>query len=188
VQNYRVSYAEKLCPAADISKQISTAGKEASGTGNMKLMLNGAPTFGTLDGANVEIANESGRENNFIFGLEVEDIEKLGKNYNPKDYYEKNPRLKRVVDTLVDGTFDDGGTGDFEDLFDSLLEEGDQYYLLADFDSFKETEDKVFKAYKNKKEWARKCFLNTCNAGIFSSDRTILEYAREIWIVERKSL
>ncbi|MBD7911830.1 MULTISPECIES: glycogen/starch/alpha-glucan phosphorylase [Clostridium] len=188
VQNYRVSYAEKLCPAADISKQISTAGKEASGTGNMKLMLNGAPTFGTLDGANVEIVNESGRENNFIFGLEVEDIEELGKNYNPKDYYEKNPSLKRVVDALVDGTFDDGGSGDFEDLFDSLLEEGDQYYLLADFQSFKETEDKVFEAYKDKEEWAKKCFLNTCNAGIFSSDRTILEYAREIWMVERKSL
>ncbi|MDS0526948.1 glycogen/starch/alpha-glucan phosphorylase [Clostridium sp. SHJSY1] len=188
VQNYRVSYAEKLCPAADISKQISTAGKEASGTGNMKLMLNGAPTFGTLDGANVEIVNESGEENNFIFGLKVQDIENLKEDYNPKDYYEKNLSLKKVLDTLVDGTFNDGGTGDFEDLFDSLLEEGDQYYILADFESFKETEDKVFEAYKNKEKWAKKCFLNTCNAGIFSSDRTILEYAKDIWNIERKSL
>ena len=188
VQNYRVSYAEKLCPAADISKQISTAGKEASGTGNMKLMLNGAPTFGTLDGANVEIVQESGEENNFIFGLKVEDIEKIGNSYNPKEYYEKDASLKRVLDTLVDGTFDDGGTGDFEDLFDSLLEEGDQYFLLADFASFKEIEDKVFEAYKDKEEWAKKCFLNTCNAGIFSSDRTILQYASEIWGVERTVL
>ena len=188
VQNYRVSYAEKLCPAADISKQISTAGKEASGTGNMKLMLNGAPTFGTLDGANVEIVHESGEENNFIFGLKVEEIEELSKNYNPKEYYKNDASLRRVLDTLVDGTFDDGGTGDFEDLFASLLDEGDRYYLLADFQSFKETEDKVFEAYKDKDRWARMCFLNTCNAGIFSSDRTILQYAEEIWHVKRKQL
>ena len=188
VQNYRVSYAEKLCPAADISKQISTAGKEASGTGNMKLMLNGAPTFGTLDGANVEIVHESGEENNFIFGLKVEEIEELSKNYNPKEYYKNDASLRRVLDTLVDGTFDDGGTGDFEDLFASLLDEGDRYYLLADFQSFKETEDKVFEAYKDKDRWARMCFLNTCNAGIFSSDRTILQYAEEIWHVKRTQL
>ena len=188
VQNYRVSYAEKLCPAADISKQISTAGKEASGTGNMKLMLNGAPTFGTLDGANVEIVHESGEENNFIFGLKVEEIEELSKNYNPKEYYKNDASLRRVLDTLVDGTFDDGGTGDFEDLFASLLDEGDRYYLLADFQSFKETEDKVFEVYKDKDRWARMCFLNTCNAGIFSSDRTILQYAEEIWHVKRKQL
>ena len=188
VQNYRVSYAEKLCPAADISKQISTAGKEASGTGNMKLMLNGAPTFGTLDGANVEIVHESGEENNFIFGLKVEEIEELSKNYNPKEYYKNDASLRRVLDTLVDGTFDDGGTGDFEDLFASLLDEGDRYYLLADFQSFKETEDKVFEAYKDKDRWARMCFLNTCNAGIFSSDRTILQYAEEIWNVGRTVL
>ena len=188
VQNYRVSYAEKLCPAADISKQISTAGKEASGTGNMKLMLNGAPTFGTLDGANVEIVHESGEENNFIFGLKVEEIEELSKNYNPKEYYKNDASLRRVLDTLVDGTFDDGGTGDFEDLFASLLDEGDRYYLLADFHSFKETEDKVFEAYKDKDRWARMCFLNTCNAGIFSSDRTILQYAEEIWHVKRTQL
>ena len=188
VENYRVSYAEKLCPAADVSKQISTAGKEASGTGNMKLMLNGAPTFGTLDGANVEIVKESGEENNFIFGLKVEEIEELKDNYCSRDYYNKNADLRRVVDTLVDGTFDDGGTGEFEDLFNSLVDENDQYYILADFHSFNETEDKVFEAYKDKYGWARKAFMNTCNAGKFSSDRTILQYAEEIWNVNRTVL
>lgn len=185
VENYRVSYAEKLFPAADISKQISTAGKEASGTGNMKFMLNGAPTFGTLDGANVEIVRESGDENNFIFGLEVEDIERLKENYDAKTYYKEDPSIKRVIDSLIDGTFDDGGTGDFIDLYNSLMREGDQYFLLADFESFKEAEDKVFEAYKDKKAWARKAFMNICNAGIFSSDRTILQYAEEIWSVKR---
>lgn len=188
VENYRVSYAEKLCPAADVSKQISTAGKEASGTGNMKLMLNGAPTFGTLDGANVEIVNESGDENNFIFGLKVEEIEKMKDSYNSKEYYDKNPALRRVVDTLVDGTFDDGGTGEFEDLFNSLIDENDQYFILADFQSFKDTEDKVFEAYKDQYGWGRKAFLNMCNAGKFSSDRTILQYAEEIWKVDRNIL
>jgi starch phosphorylase len=185
VKNYRVSYGEKLFPAADLSKQISTAGKEASGTGNMKFMLNGAPTFGTLDGANVEIVRESGDENNFIFGLEVEDIEKLKGEYDAKSYYKENPSIKRVMDSLIDGTFDDGGTGDFIDLYNSLMREGDQYFLLADFESFKKAEDKVFEAYKDKKGWAKKSFMNICNAGIFSSDRTILQYAKEIWSVNR---
>lgn len=185
VENYRVSYAEKLFPAADLSKQISTAGKEASGTGNMKFMLNGAPTFGTLDGANVEIVRESGDENNFIFGLEVEDIEKLKGEYDAKLYYKENPSIKRVMDSLIDGTFDDGGTGDFIDLYNSIIREGDQYFLLADFESFKDAEEKVFESYKDKKGWARKSFMNICNAGIFSSDRTILQYAKEIWSVNR---
>ena len=185
VENYRVSYAEKLFPAADLSKQISTAGKEASGTGNMKFMLNGAPTFGTLDGANVEIVRESGEENNFIFGLKVEDIQEIQGKYKAKSYYESDASIKRVMDTLVDGTLSDGGTGDFDDLFDSLMKEGDQYFLLADFESFKKTEDEVFNAYKDKMAWAKKCFLNVCNAGTFSSDRTILQYANEIWNVKR---
>ena len=185
VQNYRVSYAEKLFPAADVSKQISTAGKEASGTGNMKFMLNGAPTFGTMDGANVEIVRESGEENNFIFGLTVEEIEKLNGKYDSMEYYENNPSIKRVLDSLIDGTFDDSNTGLFEDLYNSLIEEGDGYFLLADFEGFKLAEDKVFEAYKDKKRWAKICFENTCNAGIFSSDRTILEYAKDIWNVKR---
>ncbi|MEG0238332.1 MAG: glycogen/starch/alpha-glucan phosphorylase [Clostridium sp.] len=185
VENYRVSYAEKLFPAADVSKQISTAGKEASGTGNMKFMLNGAPTFGTMDGANVEIVNASGDENNFIFGLTVEEIEKLKGNYNSQNYYYNNVGLKRVVDSLIDGTFDDSNTGLFRDLYNSLVEEGDQYFLLADFESFKEEEDKVFKAYSDKMGWAKKAFLNVCNSGTFSSDRTILEYAKDIWNIKK---
>ncbi|MGL4572593.1 MAG: glycogen/starch/alpha-glucan phosphorylase [Clostridium sp.] len=185
VENYRVSYAEKLFPAADVSKQISTAGKEASGTGNMKFMLNGAPTFGTMDGANVEIVNASGDENNFIFGLTVEEIEKLKGNYNSQNYYYNNVGLKRVVDSLIDGTFDDSNTGLFRDLYNSLVEEGDQYFLLADFESFKEEEDKVFRAYSDKMGWAKKAFLNVCNSGTFSSDRTILEYAKDIWNINK---
>ena len=151
----------------------------------MKFMLNGAPTFGTLDGANVEIVRESGEENNFIFGLKVEEIQELHGKYNAKSYYESNDSIRRVVDTLVDGTLSDGGTGDFDDLFNSLMREGDQYFLLADFESFKKTEDEVFNAYKDKMAWAKKCFLNVCNAGTFSSDRTILQYANEIWDVKR---
>lgn len=181
VENYRVSYAEKLFPAADLSKQISTAGKEASGTGNMKFMLNGTPTFGTYDGANVEIVRESGEENNFIFGLRVEDIEALKGKYDCKKFYKKDSSLKKVIDSLIDGTFSDGGTGLFEDLYNSLIEEGDGYFLLADFEAFKKAEDEVFKAYKDKKRWAKMCFENTCNAGTFSSDRTILEYSKDIW-------
>ncbi|MGL4773386.1 MAG: glycogen/starch/alpha-glucan phosphorylase, partial [Clostridium sp.] len=184
VENYRVSYAEKLFVAADVSKQISTAGKEASGTGNMKFMLNGTPTVGTYDGANVEIVRESGEDNNFIFGLRVEDIEKIKEKYSSKEYYKKNKALKRVIDTLIDGTFDDEGEGFYEDLYNSLVKENDQYYLLADFDKLKEAEEKVFDAYKDEMRWAKICFMNTCNSGIFSSDRTILQYCEEIWNIE----
>ncbi|NFR86485.1 MULTISPECIES: glycogen/starch/alpha-glucan phosphorylase [unclassified Clostridium] len=184
VHNYRVSYAQRLFPAADLSKQISTAGKEASGTGNMKFMLNATPTFGTYDGANIEIVQESGEENNYIFGLKVEDIDDIKEEYNPMTYYKKNKSIKRVLDTLIDGTFDDGNTEDFEDLYNSLLEEGDQYYLLADFESFKEAQDKVFKDYKDTKKWAKKCFANLYSAGIFSSDRTIKQYCDEIWDIK----
>lgn len=186
VENYNVSYGEKLFPAADVSKQVSTAGKEASGTGNMKFMLNGALTFGTYDGANVEIVKEAGEGNNFIFGLRVEDIEKISASYEPKEYYKEDPDLKRVVDSLVDGTFDDKDTGEFEDLYKSLLKEGDTYFLLADFKAFKETQDKVFESYKNQKEWAKKSLMNIANAGIFSSDRTIMQYAEEIWHIQKK--
>ena len=151
----------------------------------MKLMLNGAPTFGTLDGANIEIVNESGYENNFIFGLKVEDIEVLKRYYNPWDYYNNDASLRRVINTLVDGTFKDNLNNDYRDLFNSLMNEGDQYLLLADFQSFKETEEKVFKDYKNRLLWAKKCFLNICNAGKFSSDRTIMQYCNEIWHINK---
>ena len=188
VHNYRVSYAEKLFPGSDLSKQISTAGKEASGTGNMKFMLNATPTFGTYDGANIEIVQQSGEENNYIFGLRVEDIERIKHSYDPKGLYSQNPSIKRVVDTLINGTLDDGGTGYFEDLYNALVEERDQYYVLADFDAFKEAEEKVFEDYKDKKKWAQKCLANLANVGTFSSDRTISQYANEIWDIKPVSV
>jgi len=184
VHNYRVSYAQKLFPGSDLSKQISTAGKEASGTGNMKFMLNATPTFGTYDGANIEIVQESGEENNYIFGLRVEDIERIKHNYDPKWHYRENPSIKRVIDTLINGTLDDGKTGYFEDLYNALIEERDQYYVLADFESFKKTQEKVFEDYKDKKKWAQKCFANLYCSGTFSSDRTIKQYADEIWDIK----
>lgn len=193
VQNYRVSYAGKLFPAADISEQISTAGKEASGTGNMKFMLNGTPTIGTYDGANVEIVQEAGEENNFIFGARVEEIEEIKDTYSPKEYYETVPGLKRVVDTLIDGTFDDGDTGMFEELYTSLLEGAswhspDNYFIFRDFADYRDAQSKVDLAYRDKLSWAKKCLMNIANAGKFSSDRTILEYAKEIWNVGAKQV
>lgn len=186
VSNYNVSYAEKLTPAADISEQISTAGTEASGTGNMKLMLNGAVTLGTFDGANVEIVEQAGEENNYIFGARVEDIEKISKTYNPKAIYKENERIKKVLDTLIDGTFDDGGTGMFRELYTSLLEgaswhKPDHYYILLDFESYVEAKLKAISDYSDIYSFRRKCFINTANAGKFSSDRTIRDYAKEVW-------
>lgn len=186
VSNYCVSYAEKIIPAADVSEQISTAGKEASGTSNMKFMLNGAVTLGTLDGANIEIVEEAGEENNYIFGATVEELDKLKESYNPKKIYESNPRIKRVVDTLIDGTLSDDGTGLFKELYKSLFEskpweKADQYFLLEDFSSYVETKLRVNKDYSDAETFAKKCFMNTVNAGKFSSDRTILDYAKEIW-------
>lgn len=188
VQNYNVSYAEKLTPAADVSEQISTAGTEASGTGNMKFMLNGAVTLGTYDGANVEIVTEAGEDNNYIFGVRVEDIQKIKKTYNPKKIYKKNPRIKKVLDTLIDGTFDDGGTGIFKELYTSILEgaswhKADHYYILEDFLSYVDAKLKVNQDYSDTFEFRRKCFMNTANAGKFSSDRTIRDYAAEVWHV-----
>ena len=186
VKNYNVSYAEKLVAAADVSEQISTAGTEASGTGNMKLMLNGAVTLGTFDGANIEIVEEAGEENNYIFGARVEDIEKVKDYYSSKNLYDNDEKIQRVLDALVDGTLKDGRTKIFKELYDSLLKgaswhEPDHYYLLLDFNDYVETKKKVNTDYKNKKEFYKKCWLNMCNAGKFSSDRTIKEYASEIW-------
>ncbi|WP_343252871.1 glycogen/starch/alpha-glucan phosphorylase [Ligaoa zhengdingensis] len=186
VQNYNVSYAELLMPAADVSEQISTAGTEASGTGNMKLALNGAVTLGTYDGANIEIVEQAGEENNYIFGLRVEEIDKLRPSYNPRQLYESNPRIRRVLDTLIDGTFDDGGTGVFQDLYDSLLKGAswhapDQYFLLADFESYLDAKLRVNRDYRDRYGFARKCLLNIAGCGMFSSDRAIKEYADEIW-------
>lgn len=188
--NYGVTYGEKLFPAADISEQISTAGKEASGTGNMKFMLNGAPTIGTLDGANVEIVEEAGEENNFIFGLKVEEIEEIENIYNPRHYYESVKGLKKVVDTLIDGTFNYNGTGIYKELYESLLDgaywhKPDVYYVMKDFDSYREAQEKVNQAFKDRIGWAKKCWMNLANAGKFSSDRTIEQYAKEIWDIEK---
>lgn len=188
VHNYNVSYAEKITPAADISEQISTAGTEASGTGNMKFMLNGAVTLGTYDGANVEIVQQAGEENNYIFGARVEDIEKIKDTYDPNVIYNSNSRVKKVVDTLVDGTFDDNGTGMFKELYDSLLKgaswhKPDNYYLLEDLIPYCDAKLKANKDYSDTYAFRRKCFINTANAGKFSSDRTIHDYAEDIWKV-----
>ena len=187
VQNYNVSYAEKLVTAADISEQISTAGTEASGTGNMKFMLNGTVTLGTYDGANVEIVEEAGMENNYIFGARVEELEKIMPEYDPRKLYAENKKIARVLDTLIDGTFSDGGSGSFRELYYALLDGAswhvpDHYYLLGDLESYVEAKLKANADYRsNRNEFMRKCWINMCNAGKFSSDRTIADYARDIW-------
>ncbi len=182
VENYRVTVAEKLFPAADISEQISTAGKEASGTGNMKFMLNGALTIGTLDGANVEIAKEAGEENEYIFGMRVEDIDALQKRgYDPRTPYNSVAGLKRVVDALIDGHLNDLGSGIYREIHSLLMERGDQYYVLEDFEDYRRKQRNINRDYRDQKAWARKMLKNIANAGKFSSDRTIMEYAKEIW-------
>ena len=189
VSDYNVSYAEKIIAATDVSEQISTAGTEASGTGNMKLMLNGAVTLGTYDGANIEIVKEAEEENNYIFGARVEDIEKIKETYNPKEIYNSDKRIKRCLDALTDGTLSDGGTGIFRELYNAVLEgaswhKPDHYYLLLDFADFLETKIKLNNDYRDRFEFAKKQWLNMCNAGKFSSDRTIKEYAKDIWKIK----
>ena len=189
IENYRVSVAEKIFPAADVSEQISTAGKEASGTSNMKFMVNGALTLGTMDGANIEIFEEAGKENGFPFGLLTEEIQKMEKehSYNPQQYLERNPALNKVVEQLVDGTYDPSRQ-EFKELHDSLVygvegQRPDVYYVLADFDLYVKAQEKIAEAYKDRKGWARKAIINIANSGKFSSDRTIEEYVRDIWKV-----
>ena len=187
VQNYNVSYAEKLVAAADVSEQISTAGTEASGTGNMKLMLNGAVTLGTFDGANIEIVQEAGEENNYIFGAKVEELEKIVPEYDSRAVFASDPMIKRVVSSLIDGTVSDGGSGDFRELYTALLDGAswhtpDHYYLLGDIRDYVETKLRCLGDYKTDRlAFARKQWLNMCNAGKFSSDRTIADYAENIW-------
>lgn len=186
VSNYNVSYAEKLIPAADISEQISTAGTEASGTGNMKLMLNGAVTLGTYDGANIEIVEEAGEENNYIFGARVEELKEIMPEYNSRKLLSENEKIRRVVSTLIDGTVSDGGTGVFRELYYSLTDGAswhspDNYYLLGDLESYIEVKLKCIGDFGSKKVIGKKMWLNMCNAGKFSSDRTIRDYAENIW-------
>ncbi len=192
VSNYNVSYAEKLVVAADISEQTSTAGTEASGTGNMKFMFNGAVTLGTYDGANVEITPQAGEENEYIFGGRVEDIERLKKEgYDARALYNSNPMIKRVVDTLIDGTFSDGGAqgeGSFAELHNALINgtnwhHADHYFLLYDLQDYVAKKLQANKDYKDRIAFGTKCLQNVAHCGTFSSDRTILQYAKEIWKV-----
>lgn len=185
LKNYSVSLAEKIIPASDLSEQISTAGFEASGTGNMKLALNGALTIGTMDGANVELREEVGHENIFIFGLHADEVVKLKKNgYNPREIYEKNEELKRVIDMITSNYFSRNEPGIFKPVVDGLLNY-DYYCLFADYKSYIETQEKVSRLYSNQTEWAKKSILNSARMGKFSSDRSIKEYAENIWKVKQ---
>jgi starch phosphorylase len=189
LQNYSVTLAEKLIPAANLSEQISTAGMEASGTGNMKFALNGALTIGTLDGANVEIKEEVGDDNIFIFGLEEEEIDELRREgYNPWDYYNGNEELKLALDQIRDGHFSDGDKELFQPIINAVLHEGDYFMVLADYEAYVKKQDEVSEAFKNQDEWNRKAIINTANIGKFSSDRTINDYNDEIWKAPKVSL
>ena len=191
IENYCVSIAEKIFPAADVSEQISTAGFEASGTSNMKFMVNGALTLGTLDGANIEIVREAGEENAFVFGLKSDEIIKMEAehSYNPQECLARNPALNKVVEQLVDGTYDPSRQI-FKELHDSLVygvegQRPDVYYVLADFGAYCQAHEKVVAAYADQKAWAKKALINIANSGKFSSDRTIEDYVRDIWKVEK---
>ena len=193
VENYNVTPAEYIIPAADVSEQISTAGKEASGTSNMKFMMNGALTLGTMDGANVEIHEAVGDDNAYIFGAREEELPELRKSYNPREAYETVPGLKRVLDSFVDGTLNDGGTGDFHDLLGTLLdgtswEPADVYYLLGDFADYREVKDRMAADYRDELKWATMCWNNITLSGRFSSDRTITDYAEQVWKLEKTAI
>ena len=192
VHNYNVSPAEHIIPAADVSEQISMAGKEASGTSNMKFMMNGALTLGTLDGANVEILEAVGEENAYIFGATDDELPELRRHYDPRWHYENVPGLKRVIDALTDGTLDDSNSGWFHDLRWSLLESGyepaDVYYVLGDFASYRETKDRMAQDYRDQEAWSRKAWINITRSGRFSSDRTISDYAREVWHINAEPI
>ena len=192
IEDYRVSNAEWIFAAADVSEQISTASKEASGTGNMKFMLNGAPTLGTMDGANVEIVDEVGAENAFIFGMSSEEVINYENNggYHPYEIYENDKDIHEVLDQLVDGTYADGDHELYKDLYQSLLfgdtgSQADMYFILKDFRSYAEAHEKVAKAYQDTKKWAKMAMTNTAGCGKFSSDRTIQEYVDDIWHLDK---
>lgn len=179
--DYNVTLGQKLYPAADLSEQISTAGKEASGTGNMKFSLNNALTIGTLDGANIEIREHVGHENFFLFGLDVKQVAELkARGYNPREYYERDQELREGVDAIENGTFSHGDRKLFRPLVDNLLNI-DPYLLFADYRSYVDTQDQVDVLYRNQEEWTRKSILNTSRMGFFSSDRAIEQYADDIW-------
>lgn len=186
VPDYNVSWAEVLIPAGELSEQISMAGTEASGTGNMKFMMNGAPTLGTYDGANLEILAAAGAENNYFFGPRADEI--TWENYDPRRIYEADAALRRVVDTLVDGTFDDGGTGIFAELHTALLtgaswHRADHYRVLGDFAAYTDAKLRAAADYRDPVAYARRSLVNIASSGPFSADRTVKEYAKEIWRV-----
>ena len=192
IEDYRVSNAEIIFAAADVSEQISTASKEASGTGNMKFMLNGAPTLGTMDGANVEIVEEVGAENAFIFGLSSDEVINYENNggYNPTDVYFNDWEIKRVVDQLMDGTYSNGDHNMYINLYNSLLntqctDKADTYFILKDFRSYADAQKRVEEAYRDQQRWSKMAMMNTACSGKFTSDRTIEEYVRDIWHLEK---
>ena len=191
IENYRVSNAEMIF-AADVSEQISTASKEASGTGNMKFMLNGAPTIGTMDGANVEIVEEVGAENAFIFGLSSDEVINYENNggYDPMQYFNNDPDIRNVLMQLINGTYSNGDFNMFREIYDSLLntnssDKADTYFILADFKSYAAAQEKVEEAYRDEERWAKMALLNTACAGKFTSDRTIQQYVDEIWHLDK---
>ena len=185
IENYSVTLAETIIPAADLSEQISTAGYEASGTGNMKFALNGALTIGTMDGANVEMAEHIGKEHMFIFGLSADEvIDKKNRGYDSRKYYENNPELKKVLDMIREGSFSPDEKNLFEPIYNSLVNDGDNYMLLADFDDYVKTQQRVAENFRDQKEWTKEAIINSARMGFFSSDRTIREYANDIWNVK----
>lgn len=183
IPNYRVTVAEYLMNASDVSEQISTAGKEASGTGNMKFMMNGAITLGTLDGANVEISERVGLENCEIFGLKANEIENMRSTYSSVDYYKQDARIKQAVDSLLDGTFS-SVQDDFIDIYNDLIIRNDEYFVLADFAAYVKAHEHINALYSDRSAWARLCLLNIAKSAYFSSDRTILDYVRDVWHIE----
>ncbi|MFA5343345.1 MAG: glycogen/starch/alpha-glucan phosphorylase [Kiritimatiellia bacterium] len=182
--DYEVSLAERIIPAADLSEQISTAGTEASGTGNMKLALNGALTIGTWDGANIEIAQAVGRENIFIFGYRTPQLARLASAYNPRDFYQADPELRQALDAIRENRFSTESSTLFADLYSALVDHGDRYFLLADYRPYVNAQAKVSALYRHRRRWARQAILNVARMGRFSSDRTIREYARDIWRIK----
>lgn len=187
IENYGVTLAELIIPAADVSEQISTAGKEASGTSNMKLMMNGAITLGTMDGANIEIVQRGGESNNVIFGLKSEEVEAhyMNQDYNPWDLYNSDSRIKNVLDSLFNGPWSGFRHDKFTIIFDEIMNKRDEYFILADFDSYVKAQEKIQELYQNKPLWNKMCLMNIANSSFFTSDRTIKSYAEEIWKLEK---
>jgi len=184
VENYNVSYAEELIPACDISEQISLAGKEASGTGNMKLQMNGAITIGTMDGANVEIFELVGKNNIEIFGMTNTEVKKSRDGYNPKDYYKENKYLKEVIDQLQNGFFKDALPNDFDPIVDDVLGY-DEYFVLKDFEAYRMAQENLNQIFKDRHRWAKMALANIANSYYFSTDRTIQNYIDDIWHIDK---